>query len=159
MSHLGEHDVYIGREARLGGRNGRFLAASKWANPFKLRGSSSRADCISRFASYLRASPNLMAAIKDLAGKQLLCHCPLHVPCHADALIDAFVEQQATKESRDTTVHIGVHFSPEEFAQKALELRHPFEDHASLPSVIRGLQVRMSTSVADVTAQRRGMVA
>ena len=51
-------DIYIGREHRDHRR--RFLAASKWANPFKLREYASAAECVSRLDACLRGYPALV---------------------------------------------------------------------------------------------------
>ena len=98
--HLCSNDVYIGRMHHL--RSGRVLSQSFWANPFKLKDCTDIADCLEKFDAHLRSSATLISKITDLAGKRLVCHCPTHSRCHADVLVNAFVE--ATSES---TAEIG----------------------------------------------------
>lgn len=65
-----EH-VYIGR---ANGRSG--LAASKWANPFKMRSEKERAGVIARCQKYvLREWADLVADLPELRGKTLYCWC------------------------------------------------------------------------------------
>lgn len=75
-----KHDVYIGR-------------GSKWGSPFThLSGKTkalavveSRAEAIRRYEAWLRAKPELLAALPELHGKVLGCFCkPL--ACHGDVL-------------------------------------------------------------------------
>lgn len=65
--------VYVGRP-------------SKWGNPFKAGRDGTREEVISKYESYIRAKPELVAAAKrELKGKVLGCWCaPL--ACHADVL-------------------------------------------------------------------------
>ena len=78
-----EYDmVYIGRGCgRLG------LPRSKWHNPFNLRDCSGRDQCLTRFRCYFLAAPDLLAALPELRGKRLACHCRRSERCHADILI------------------------------------------------------------------------
>lgn len=77
------YDVYIGR-----GCYG--LAGSKWGNPFKVpKGYDVKADpdrILARYEEYVRAQPDLMAALPELRGKVLACWCAPK-PCHGDVLL------------------------------------------------------------------------
>jgi predicted GNAT family acetyltransferase len=83
-------DVYIGRG---GGRTGQ--KESKWRNPFVIGEDGDREECIERFFRYLLESPDLMAALPEIRGKILGCHCapeggltkddPLY--CHGQVLL------------------------------------------------------------------------
>lgn len=68
-----QYQVYIGR-------------GSKWGNPFTHIGTEmTRADCIAEYEAWLKEQPELMAALPELKGKTLGCHCkPLS--CHGDVL-------------------------------------------------------------------------
>lgn len=156
ISDLLEDDVYIGREHR--GRGGRFLAASRWANPFKLKDCVSRKECVDRYDAHLRASPDLVAALPDLLGKRLVCHCAPHLECHADVIIKAIAELVLETSDLDVTLLVGIPADPASFALSALRLRHPFEDHAGVPSVIDGLRFRMTSSVVAITEHRVRML-
>jgi hypothetical protein len=77
-------DVYIGRAMPHYG-----LPGSKWGNPFKLErgdGKVERAACLARYEAWLRAQPQLMAALPELRGKVLGCWCAPKI-CHGDVLV------------------------------------------------------------------------
>ena len=42
---------------------------------------------VSRHADWLKAQPELLAALPELSGKRLACHCRLDEACHGDNLI------------------------------------------------------------------------
>lgn len=69
------YHVYIGRNG--GGR---------WGNPFSVGPSCTRDQACDQHEKWVRAQPELVAAIKrELKGKILGCHCkPLR--CHGDTL-------------------------------------------------------------------------
>ena len=68
-----KYDVYIGR-------------GSKWGNPFSHIGSyMSRRECIKAYEVWLNQQPELMAALHELKGKILGCHCRPD-PCHGEVL-------------------------------------------------------------------------
>ena len=73
--------VYIGR------RNARYgLAASQWANPFRVSQEADRASAIAAYEKWLRSQRPLMAALRELQGCDLVCWCaPLS--CHGDVLL------------------------------------------------------------------------
>jgi Domain of unknown function (DUF4326) len=73
--------VYIGRAAPRSG-----LRTSKWANPFRIGRDDTRDEVIARYERWLRDErPDLMAALPELRGKDLVCWCaPL--ACHGDVL-------------------------------------------------------------------------
>ena len=65
--------VYIGR-------------GSKWGNPFVIGRDGDRAAVIAKYESYLRRRHDLLRALDELRGKDLLCFCaPL--ACHGDLLL------------------------------------------------------------------------
>lgn len=70
-------DVYVGRP-------------SQWGNPIPVSPSYDRdADpdrILERYEAYVRANPNLMAALPELRGKVLGCWCAPQ-RCHADVLV------------------------------------------------------------------------
>lgn len=75
------YDVYIGRPSR-------------WGNPFTLpkgvqrspNAARARAAVIAKYEEWLKAQPELLAALHELRGKRLGCFCaPL--PCHGDVLL------------------------------------------------------------------------
>ena len=73
--------IYIGR------KNGRYqLPASKWANRFTVRQEADREAAVASYERWLRSQPQLMAALRELYGRDLVCWCaPL--PCHGDVLL------------------------------------------------------------------------
>jgi hypothetical protein len=80
-----EEGVYVGRNPHYGD--------PKWGNPFSHRAGtraqfrvSSREEAIRRHAEWILTQPQLMAALPELRGRDLRCHCaPL--PCHASTLL------------------------------------------------------------------------
>src|SRR5215470_571190 len=72
--------VYIGRATR-----GRW-PQSKWRNWFVSPRDGSRDDVVARHRAWIVQQPELMAALPELRGKDLLCWCaPEH--CHGDVLL------------------------------------------------------------------------
>lgn len=60
---------------------------TKWGNPFVLGRDGDRDTVINRFREWIVNQPELMAALPELQGKRLGCHCaPLS--CHGDVLAD-----------------------------------------------------------------------
>ena len=71
-----EGAVYVGRPSR-------------WGNPFAIDGSTTRADAVARYREWLAGQPELVdAARSELAGRDLVCWCPLGEACHADVLLE-----------------------------------------------------------------------
>ena len=57
-----------------------------WGNPFRIGPDGDRLEVIARYEQHLLNSPELLAQLDGLRGKDLRCHCaPL--PCHADVLL------------------------------------------------------------------------
>ena len=91
IDKIPEGAVYVGRA------NSRYrLSASKWGNPMTVREIHALRPGLSKeeayqaavdwYKGYLATSPELLEAIHELRGKDLVCYCaPL--PCHADILL------------------------------------------------------------------------
>ena len=59
---------------------------SKWGNPFAITDKCPRELALAKYEVHVRRRPDLIAALPELAGKRLGCHCrPL--PCHGDVLV------------------------------------------------------------------------
>lgn len=60
---------------------------SKWSNPFKIGPDGTREQVLVKYEAYLKADRNLMRALCELRGKDLVCYC---VPraCHGDILLE-----------------------------------------------------------------------
>ncbi|WP_054313315.1 DUF4326 domain-containing protein [Mesorhizobium sp. 1M-11] len=66
--------VYIGRP-------------SKWGNPFVIGRDGSREEVIAKYRAWLTSQPELLDALDELRGRDLVCWCaPL--ACHGDVLIE-----------------------------------------------------------------------
>lgn len=65
--------VYVGRP-------------SKWGNPFVIGSDGTRREVITKYEAWLMRRPELMAALPELSGKDLMCWCS-PCECHADVLI------------------------------------------------------------------------
>ena len=47
----------------------------EWGNPFKLGRDGSRGEVIEKYRAWIVQQPALMAALPELRGKDLACHC------------------------------------------------------------------------------------
>ncbi|MBB6469416.1 hypothetical protein HNQ96_005306 [Aminobacter lissarensis] len=66
--------VYVGRP-------------SKWGNPFVIGRDGSRAEVIAKYRAWLSSQPELLDALDELRGRDLVCWCAPHA-CHGDVLIE-----------------------------------------------------------------------
>jgi hypothetical protein len=88
---LPPNSVYVGRhenDRRRGG--GVRFKRSKWANKFPIPQSATddeRRVVIAQYRAWLLLQPELMAALPELRGKDLICWCAKK-PCHADVLLE-----------------------------------------------------------------------
>nr|WP_089173003.1 DUF4326 domain-containing protein [Bosea sp. AS-1] len=75
---VGKHStagrVYIGRP-------------SKWGNPFVIGRDGTRAEVIAKYRKWVVAQPELMGALDELRGRDVVCWCAPHA-CHGDVLVD-----------------------------------------------------------------------
>lgn len=77
-------DVYIGRP-------------SKWGNPFPIGvDGASRDRVIWEYEVWIRGRPELLAALPELKGKVLGCHC-VPLPCHGDVLVKLIEEMESAE--------------------------------------------------------------
>ena len=79
-NELGPNEVYIGGAVH-GWRK------SKWANPFKLSRDDDRDEVIAMYRRWLLHRPDLLAALPELRGKDLVCWCAPEA-CHGDVLLE-----------------------------------------------------------------------
>ena len=79
--------LYIGRGSPALG-----LGPSVWGNPFKIGRDGSREVVIAKFRSWLLGQPALSQKLMGLSGKLLACHCDDDMPCHADVIIERFID-------------------------------------------------------------------
>jgi Domain of unknown function (DUF4326) len=75
-------DIYCGRGSRSLG-----LSASKWANPFRIGRDGTREQVIAKHKRWLPTQPQLLAALDELRGQTLGCHCAPRA-CHCDTLVE-----------------------------------------------------------------------
>jgi hypothetical protein len=83
-NEVGLTEVYIGRSTRNGWRK------SRWGNPFMVRRNATqeqRAEVIAMYRRWLLLQPDLMAALPELRGKDLVCWCAPE-SCHGDVLLE-----------------------------------------------------------------------
>lgn len=64
--------IYIGRP-------------SKWGNPFVIGRDGTRAEVIAKHRAWICDQPELIAALSELRGRNLVCFCA-PAPCHGDVL-------------------------------------------------------------------------
>ncbi len=84
------YDLYIGRA------NGN-LSQSKWANPWVIGKDGTREEVISRYETWIKTQPELMAALPELRGKVLGCWCAPEHDCHGNVLARLVEEMDKTK--------------------------------------------------------------
>lgn len=60
---------------------------SKWGNPFKIGRDGNRNEVIIKHREWLLKQSDLMAALHELRGKDLLCFCAPRA-CHGDILLE-----------------------------------------------------------------------
>lgn len=78
-THQGRDVVHIGRP-------------SKWGNPFRIGVDGTRREVIEKYRDHVLNSPELLASLNELRGKDLGCWCkPL--PCHGDVLEELLASQ------------------------------------------------------------------
>ena len=65
--------IYIGR-------------GSRWGNPFRIGPDANRADVVAKHEAWLRGRHDLLRAIGELRGHDLVCFCA-PAPCHGDLLL------------------------------------------------------------------------
>jgi hypothetical protein len=77
----------------IGAAEGRYykLPASKWANRFRpdkpdRKRDGTLAEVISKYRTWICDQPDLLAALPELTGRDLVCWCAPE-PCHGDILL------------------------------------------------------------------------
>ncbi len=71
--HHEDYDVLIDR-------------TTKWGNPFVVGRDGTREQCIEKYETWALTQPHLMAALHELRGQTLGCHCKPK-GCHGDPLV------------------------------------------------------------------------
>lgn len=62
--------------------------SEKWGNPYRIGLDGDRAEVVTKYEAWIRAQPELLAALPEIAGKTLGCWCDVpRVPCHGQVLI------------------------------------------------------------------------
>jgi Domain of unknown function (DUF4326) len=84
---LNRHHVGVPADAVYVGRGGRWGPGSKWGNPFKHGRDGSRDEVVEKYRAWIVQQPELMAALHELRGKDLVCWCAPE-RCHAEVLIE-----------------------------------------------------------------------
>ncbi len=64
---------------------------SKWGNPYHIGIHGDRGEVIAMYESHVRGRADLMAALPELAGKVLGCHCTPK-RCHGEILLKLLKE-------------------------------------------------------------------
>lgn len=59
---------------------------SKWGNPFVIGRDGTRAEVVARYRAWLCERPELLAALPELHGRDLMCFCA-PAACHGDVLL------------------------------------------------------------------------
>lgn len=71
---------------------------TKWGNPYLLttEDHKERLRVLALYESYVRQIPHLIAALPELVGKRLGCHCAPK-PCHGNILVKLIKEHGLEK--------------------------------------------------------------
>jgi hypothetical protein len=80
------YDVYIGRNPKYGN--------PKWGNPFVVGKHGTREEVIEKYRVWILSQPDLIAALPELNGKILGCHC-FPLACHGEILIKMLSANQS----------------------------------------------------------------
>ena len=59
---------------------------SKWGNPYVIGKDGNRDEVIEKYRLYIERTPELLCAISELKGKNLVCFCKPQ-RCHGDILL------------------------------------------------------------------------
>ena len=78
--------VYIGRAMPR-----QRLKASPFANPFKIDRDGDRDEVVRKYRTHLLSQPDLLAQLKTLQGKTLVCWCSPEA-CHGDVIVEMLAE-------------------------------------------------------------------
>jgi hypothetical protein len=79
--------VYVGREVRDKRKGAVRFRESRWFNPFKIGRNGSREEFIAKYRVRLLRQPDLMVALPELRGKDLVCWSAPDA-CHGDVLLE-----------------------------------------------------------------------
>jgi hypothetical protein len=71
----------------VGGWTWQIRNNSKWRNRFKIGRDGTRDEVIVKYRAWLLQQPELISALPELRGRDLVCWCAL-LPCHADVLLE-----------------------------------------------------------------------
>lgn len=64
---------------------------TKWGNPYVIGVHGNRSEVIAYYEAWIRNQPKLIAALPELKGKVLGCHC-FPQACHGDVLLKLLVK-------------------------------------------------------------------
>jgi len=78
--------VYVGRAMRFH-RDARMRAGSKWGNKFTIPHDGDKTTVIAKYRYWLCDRPDLIAALPELRGHDLVCWCAPEA-CHGDILLE-----------------------------------------------------------------------
>jgi len=80
--------LYIGRGSTKRGRGQSF-----WANPFFIGRDGGWREVIEKVRKHIESYKEMQLRLADdWAGKHPACHWAVHEPCHADALIEFYLQ-------------------------------------------------------------------
>ena len=83
------YDINIGRPHKFG-------------NPFVIGVHGTRSEVITMYDEWIRQQPELMAALPELKGKVLGCHCAPQKRCHGSILLKLLVEEGIETNEQET---------------------------------------------------------
>ena len=102
---------------------------TKWGNPFIIGRDGNRAQCIAKYRIWIEQQPKLMAALEELRGKRIGCHCsPL--PCHGDVHVRLLRRARMGREERWELYRLGYKhgLGPQGISRADMEWYLDYED-------------------------------
>lgn len=105
---------------RLDGSTVAIDRSSKWGNPYHIGRDGTRQEVIAKYAHWIFKQDELLAALPDLHGKKLGCHCSPEL-CHGDvlrALCHPWFTVTQVYGNTDSAVTLGIHAKQIELINK-----------------------------------------
>jgi hypothetical protein len=64
------------------------VRGTRWGSRFSIGPDEPRDVAVAKYRAWLLQQPELLAALPELRGRDLMCWCPHGKTCHADVLLE-----------------------------------------------------------------------
>jgi hypothetical protein len=86
---------------------------SQWGNPFRIGPDGTRKEVLAKYEQWLLRQEKLFFSLRaELGGRNLVCHCLLDLPCHADILLRYANHKVTSYENKNYASEIASSASP-----------------------------------------------